>query len=136
MFDFEAVNIFVIIVEALLILTVLVMLVAEIFLSLNDIKGDAISVIIRGWAYSRSFFITLAWGIVTGHLFLGAKEPLLANNTISVVSVAALVAIVALIGHKLKKFKINPLRQLLLFLGGAVIGHFIWSMNDVLQVLP
>jgi hypothetical protein len=125
-------NVFIVIVEAILIIVILGMLILEIILSLNDIKGDAISVIIRGWAYSRNFFITLAWGIITGHLFLGSKSPLIADNALSVVTVALLACVAAIVGCKLKAVRISKLVQLTLFLVGAIIGHFIWSMNDVL----
>lgn len=125
-------NVFIVIVEAILIIVILGMLTLEIILSLNDIEGDAISVIIRGWAYSRNFFITLAWGIITGHLFLGSKSPLIADNALSVVTVALLACVAAIIGCKLKAVRISKLVQLTLFLVGAIIGHFIWSMNDVL----
>ena len=125
-------NVFIVIVEAILIIVILGMLTLEIILSLNDIEGDAISVIIRGWAYSRNFFITLAWGIITGHLFLGSKSPLIADNALSVVTVALLACVAAIIGCKLKAVRISKLVQLALFMVGAIIGHFIWSMNDVL----
>ena len=125
-------NVFIVIVEAILIIVILGMLTLEIILSLNDIEGDAISVIIRGWAYSRNFFITLAWGIITGHLFLGSKSPLIADNALSVVTVALLACVAAIIGCKIKAVRISKLVQLTLFLLGAIIGHFIWSMNDVL----
>lgn len=127
-------DIFVITVSAILIIVSLGMLILEIFLSLNDIEGDTISVIIRGWAFSRNFFITLAWGMVTGHLFLGSKSPIIEDNALSVVVVALLASVAALIGCKLKTFKINTVIQLILFVGGAIIGHFIWSMNDVLKI--
>lgn len=127
-------DIFVITVSAILIIVSLGMLILEIFLSLNDIEGDTISVIIREWAFSRNFFITLAWGMVTGHLFLGSKSPIIEDNTLSVVVVALLVSVAALVGCKLKTFKINTVIQLILFVGGAIIGHFIWSMNDVLKI--
>lgn len=127
-------DIFVITVSSILIIVSLGMLILEIFLSLNDIEGDTISVIIRGWAFSRNFFITLAWGMVTGHLFLGSKSPIIEDNALSVVVVALLASVAALIGCKLKTFKINTVIQLILFVGGAIIGHFIWSMNDVLKI--
>lgn len=127
-------DIFVITVSSILIIVSLGMLILEIFLSLNDIEGDTISVIIKGWAFSRNFFITLAWGMVTGHLFLGSKSPIIEDNTLSVVVVALLASVAALVGCKLKTFKINTVIQLILFVGGAIIGHFIWSMNDVLKI--
>jgi hypothetical protein len=127
-------DIFVFSVEALLIIVPLGMLVLEIFLSLNDIEGDTISGIIKDWAYSRSFFVTLAWGIITGHLFLGSKSPLITDNVLSVVVVALLVCVAIIIGCKLKSVKINRIVQIFLFVSGALIGHLCWSMNDV--VIP
>lgn len=126
-------NIFVISVQALLIIVIVVMIILEVFLSLNDIEGDTISGIIKNWAYSRSFFIMLAWGIVTGHLFLGSKTPLIANDTLSVIVVAVIVCVVVIIGRILKSVKISRVLQFILFIGGALIGHLIWSMNDVIN---
>lgn len=117
-------------VELILIIIPLAMLILESFLSFNNIKGDTISGIINRWAYGRSFFITLAWGIVTGHLFLGAQKPLLKDNTMSVVVVALLAVVAALIGCQMKWKKTNWLFQAIILISGAVIGHFIWSMND------
>lgn len=118
------------IVELILIVIPLSMIILEVFLSFNKIKGDTISGIISGWAYGKSFFITLAWGIVTGHLFLGAREPWLKDNTISVIVVAVLAIIAAVIGRKMKSKKITRLAQAGILVTGMIIGHFIWSMND------
>ena len=106
------------------------MIILETFLSFNNIKGDTISGIIHRWTYGKSFFIALAWGIVTGHLFLGSKSPLLKDNVLSVVAVALLVVTAALIGCQMKWNKTNRLFQAIMLVSGTVIGHFIWSMND------
>lgn len=121
---------YILIVELILIVIPLGMIILEIFLSFNKIKGDTISGILNRWAYGRSFFITLAWGIVTGHLFLGSKEPWLKNNVVSVLVVAALALIAYLIGRKLKSEKMNWLTQAAILVVGTIIGHFVWSMND------
>ena len=117
-------------VELILIFIPLGMIILEIFLSFNNIKGDTISGIINRWAYGKSFFITLTWGIVTGHLFLGSKKPLLEDNTISVIVVAVLALVAGLIGWKMKASKTNYLFQAALLLVGLVLGHLLWSMND------
>jgi hypothetical protein len=123
-------QIYITIVELILIVIPLSMIILEVFLSFNKIKGDTISGIVNGWAYGKGFFITLAWGIVTGHLFLGAKVPWLKDSTISVILVAVLAIIAALLGRKMKSKKITRLVQAGILVAGTIIGHFIWSMND------
>ena len=123
-------NIYVTTVEVILIVIPLSMIILEAFLSFNQIKGDTISGIIHRWAYGRSFFITLTWGIVTGHLFLGSKNPILKDNTISVIVVAVLALIAGLIGWKMKANRTNKLFQTTLLIVGLILGHLLWSMND------
>jgi len=123
-------NIYVTTVEVILIVIPLSMIILEAFLSFNQIKGDTISGIIHRWAYGRSFYITLTWGIVTGHLFLGSKNPILKDNTISVIVVAVLALIAGLIGWKMKANRTNKLFQATLLIVGLILGHLLWSMND------
>lgn len=117
-------------VELILIIIPLGMIILEAFLSFNKIKGDTISGIIHHWAYGRSFFITLTWGIVTGHLFLGSKNPILKDNTISVIVVAVLAIIAGLVGWKMKTNRTSKLIQAALLIVGLILGHLLWSMND------
>lgn len=123
-------QIYITIVEVVLIVITLAFLILEVILSLNNIEGDTISGIISEWAYGRNFFITFAWGIVTGHLFLGSKSPLLKDNVMSVVVVALLACIVVIVGCKRKSSNITRLFQAIILISGIVIGHFTWSMND------
>lgn len=117
-------------VELILIIIPLLMIILEVFLSFNDIKGDTISGIIHRWAYGKNYFITLMWGIVTGHLFLGSKNPILENNTVSVIVVALLALAVAILGWRVKFSKNNYIFQAALLIVGLVLGHLLWSMND------
>ena len=123
-------QIYISIVEVFLVAITLAILILEVFLSLNNIEGDTISGIINKWAYGRNFFITFAWGIVTGHLFLGAKNPLLKDNIMSVLVVVLLVCITVIIGCTRKSPKVTWVVQVILLISGAIIGHFTWSMND------
>ena len=123
-------NTYVIIAESILILVPLGMLILEGFLSFNNIKGDTISAILNGWASGKNFFILLAWGILTGHFFLGSKAPLIKDNTMSVVIVALLTVTAALIGCSMKWTKTSRLFQLAILIVGIIIGHLTWSMND------
>jgi hypothetical protein len=123
-------NTYVLIAESILLLVPLGMLILEAFLSFNNIKGDTISAILNKWAYGKSFFITLAWGIITGHFFLGSKAPIIKDNTMSVVIVALLAVTAALIGCSMKWKKTSRLFQLVMLITGMIIGHFAWSMND------
>ena len=123
-------HVYITIVELILIIIPLGMIILEVFLSFNNIKGDTISGIINRWAYGRSFFITLTWGIVTGHLFLGSKKPLLEDNTISVIVVAILAIVAGLIGWKMRAKRTTYLFQAALLIAGMLLGHLLWSMND------
>jgi hypothetical protein len=123
-------NVYVFIAESILILVPLGLLVLEAFLSFNKIKGDTISAILNGWAYGKNFFITLAWGVLTGHFFLGSKAPLIKDNSMSVLIVALLAVTAALIGCSMKWKKTNRLFQMAVLIAGMLIGHFMWSMND------
>ena len=117
-------------VELILIVIPLIMMALEAFLSFNDIKGDTISGIINRWAYGKNYFITLMWGIVTGHLFLGSKNPILEDNTVSVIVVAVLAIIAAILGWKIKFKRNNYIFQAALLIIGLALGHLLWSMND------
>jgi len=123
-------NVYVLVAESILLIIPLGMIILEGFLSFNNIKGDTITGILNGWAYGKNFFITLAWGILTGHFFLGSKVPLIKDNSMSVVIVALLAVTAALIGCSMKWKKTNWLFQLAVLITGTIIGHFIWSMND------
>lgn len=123
-------QIYITIVEVILIVITLSILILEVFLSLNNIEGDTISGIISEWAYGRNFFITFAWGIVTGHLFLGSKSPLIDDNFMSVLVVVILACITVIVGCKRKSAKVTWVIQAILLISGAIIGHFTWSMND------
>ena len=123
-------NIYILTAELVLLLVPVGMLILEVFLSFNNIKGDTISQTIQKWAYDKNYFITLAWGIVTGHLFLGSANPVLVDNTMSVVVVALLTVATALIGCATKLRGNHWLFQLCLLIAGTGIGHLIWSMND------
>lgn len=123
-------QIFFTIVEVILIVSILTFLILEVFLSFNDIEGDTVSGIVSEWAYGRNFFITFAWGVVTGHLFLGAKTPLLKDNVMSVLVVVILSCIVIIVGCKRKSDKVTWVIQAILLISGALVGHFTWSMND------
>ena len=113
-----------------IILTVVAILfILEIYLSLNNIPGDNVNYQIKDWAYGKYFFITFFWGIVSGHLFMGSDSPLMRNTTWSVVIVAILVLGVLIAGLRLKNLRVTQAFQLTLLALGAIVGHFIWSMN-------
>ena len=125
-------NPYVLVAESILIVVPVAMIILELFLSFNKVKGDTISGILTSWAYGKSFFITLSWGILTGHFFLGSKYPLIANNTISVVVIAVLLIVVGVFGPRLlKREKTTWMFQMAMLIAGTLIGHLLWSMNDL-----
>jgi len=123
-------NIYTIVSGAVLIIVPVGIIILEGFLSFNKTKGDTFTGIIHDWAYGKNFFITLAWGIVTGHLFLGSVKPVIKDNTMSVLVIAFLAVTAALIGCSMKRQKTNWLFQFLILIVGVIIGHLVWSMND------
>jgi len=119
-------------VGGLLVLALIIIVVLEVFLNFNDVEGDNMNIIIKNWVYSRYFFITFFWGVITGHLFLGSSEPLVRNTIVSVSIVAALSILLLILGIKIKSKVISQTIQLTLLILGILLGHFFWSMNDLL----
>jgi uncharacterized BrkB/YihY/UPF0761 family membrane protein len=113
----------------------------ELMASLNDIPGDNVNVIIRQYALDKYFFITMFFGICTGHLFLGTHDRVVdwsglfnsawGNRTWDMIFVIVICLICLLLGHlklfstqtKTKKF------QLIVFSLGVTLGHYFWSMK-------
>jgi hypothetical protein len=108
-----------------------ILVIMEILLSLNDIPGDNINYNVYKWTYSKYYVIPIIWGILAGHLFLGSIKPIITNNTISVAVVAGITLILFLLGHFTQKPKVNRILVSILLMAGAIIGHLIWSMNDL-----
>lgn len=111
----------------------------ELLASLNDIPGDNVNIIIRQYAMDKYFFITLFFGIVTGHLFLGTRTRVVdwmnlfqstwENRTWDMIFVIV-ACVIALILGQLKLFKTNSKKfQLIVFSIGVSLGHYFWSMK-------
>ena len=111
----------------------------ELLASLNDVPGDNVNVIIRQYALGKYFFITLFFGITTGHLFLGTNTRVVdwsslfnsvwSNRTWDLIFVISACLIALLLGH-LRLFKTKSKKfQLIVFSIGVSLGHFFWSMK-------
>lgn len=107
-----------------------ILILIEMFQNLNDVEGDNINYSIFKWTINRAFFIPFAWGVVMGHLFLGSMKPWIVNNTISVVIVAVMAALLGLFGEFKKTQTLGRSYMAVLIVLGAIVGHFLWSMND------
>ena len=101
----------------------------EFFLGSNDVKGDTIKVRIREWAYGKSFYITFLWGVLTGHFYFGAENPLIRKTEWSIVAIIIASILLILIG-KFVKIKITMKHQFILLIIGVLFGHFLFSMNS------
>ena len=99
---------------------------------------DSVNLVVRKWAYNKFYFITVFWGIMTSHLFLGSTATWLdcreigitfscdVFNVLVVAGISILLLIIGLFNKRTLKLK----AQIILFIVGMVIGHFVWSMNN------
>lgn len=122
-----------------IVLWIAALFLLELLASLNDIPGDNVNVIIRQYAFGKSFFITLFFGITTGHLFLGTHTRVVdwsglfnsvwGNRTWDMIFVI-FACVIALILGQFKLFKTNTKKfQLIVFSLGVILGHYFWSMK-------
>ncbi len=119
--------------------SVLLLFGLEILAKLNDIPNDNVNIIIRNAAFSKLYFITFAFGVVSGHLFLGVtfrwidcraiKIPINDCAIFDVIVIVLLNLFLLLTGFIFKFNTSRPLFHFSLFALGLFTGHFIWSMN-------
>lgn len=123
-----------------IIVSVLLLFGLEILAKLNDIPNDNVNIIIRNAAFSKLYFITFAFGVISGHLFLGVTFRWFDCDAYNIdmdcaifdVIVVALLNVIVLLTGLIFKFKTaHPLFHFALFTFGLFIGHYIWSMNVI-----
>lgn len=117
-----------VIIEKVLLWTICLLIVFDIYLYLNKAKGDTISYILKSWVYDKYFFITFLWGVLAGHFFLGTSDSLFEEPIWGLLIVLEITLILFIFGM-FCKIKIKPLVQALLLIFGVLIGHFFWSLN-------
>lgn len=117
-------------VPTILIALLIFLMGLEFFLSSNDIKGDTIKVRLREWAYSKSFYITFLWGVLTGHFFFGSENPIIRKTEWSIVAIVVASVFLLLIGKRIN-IKLTATHQLILLVFGVLFGHFLFSMNAI-----
>ena len=115
-------------IEQILIVIAALLVVFDVFLYLNDTKGDTISNIIKAWVFDKYFFLTFVWGVLAGHFFLGVEHSVLGNDWLGLGCIVIVVAVMAYLGIK-RGMRMNMRGQLLLLLFGAAFGHLFWSMS-------
>lgn len=106
------------------------LVIVEIFLSLNDIPGDNINLNLYKWATNKWYFITFMWGVIAGHLFLGSTQPWIAKNMYSVIIIGLITIALIIKGKYDKNESISQSTHMFLLVIGTLLGHFLWSMND------
>ncbi len=116
------------IVEYVLIFLIILIIIFDVILYKNDTKGDTISNIIRDWINGKYFFITFAWGVLAGHLFLGAKSDIINNEPIRLGILIGIIIILAIVGIIINK-RLKLFVQIILLVTGILAGHFLWSLN-------
>ncbi|APX99775.1 hypothetical protein CLV86_2044 [Lacinutrix venerupis] len=121
------------IVQIVIGITILFLILFNIYLYFNDVENDTVNFLIKRWAYHKYFFLTTAWGILGGHFFLGTEVPLLGPNAwLPVVLVVVLLIALLIIGLKQDKdFVMKRRIQLLLLILGVIYGHFFWSQRHL-----
>ena len=112
------------------ILVVVGLIVAvDLFLALNDVKGDTISEVLKGWAYRRFFVLTWAWGVLAGHLFLTKATPVFSPPG-NIWVLLGITAVVLGAGLSYKAVVGVPI-QLALLLAGMGAGYLLWPQSPV-----
>lgn len=121
------------IVQIVIAITIIFLMLFNMYLYFNDEKDDTVNFIIKKWAYNRYFFLPMAWGILGGHFFLGSQVPILGQNTwLPVVLVVVLLLAILFVGLKQPKdFVMKPSIQFLLLIIGVLYGHFFWSQRHL-----
>lgn len=107
-----------------------IMVVIDILLYINKVKGDTISNIIRDWVYGKAYFITFAWGVFTGHFFMGNGDWIGSIKTLPCLIILSFLLVALFVHAHFKKPVMKPQHQLILLVAGILYGHFFWSMND------
>ena len=127
------------VVAGVIVLSVLVLFIIEILAKLNKEPNDNVNELIRAWAYDKFYFITFAFGVIAGHLFLGITNRWFDCTTLGfpdrfcsifdVLVIAVLVLLVLATGLIFKYKSSNTVFHFLLLSAGLIAGHIIWSMN-------
>lgn len=108
-------------------------LLAEIVFNLNDIDNDTSNLIILEWSKDKLFFIPFALGAITGHLFLGTRNPVFKMESgMYPVFVLFGIAVIATVFGFTVKFKKSRLFLTGMLILGLLYGHFFWSMNYII----
>lgn len=123
-------------------LAVITLFILEIAAKLNDVPNDNVNIIIREWAYNKFYFITFFFGVVAGHLFLGGTSRLIDCKKLGlamecgifdVLVVAGLSLLLLIIGLIFQKKRTSKTFQVIIFVAGLLVGHFVWSMNHFVK---
>ena len=106
-----------------------VIVVVDLFLAMNDVRGDTISEVLKAWAYQRFFVLAWAWGVLAGHLFV-TRESALLSAPWNIWLLLGLTAALLAVGLGYKPLVPVP-AQVVLLLAGAAAGHYLWPQVPV-----
>jgi ACR3 family arsenite efflux pump ArsB len=115
-------------IEKTLLCLLAIIILFDIYLYLNETKGDTISNILKIWVYDKFFFITYIWGVLAGHFFLGSNRSIFNNSNWDLIIVLE-IALILLVFGMFFKVKVKSLGQIILLIIGVSVGHFFWSLN-------
>jgi hypothetical protein len=122
-------NRWVIFTQKFILVIVGVIVAVDLFLALNDVKGDTISEVIKGWAYRRFFVLSWAWGVLAGHLFLTRNAAVIATPW-NIWLLLGLSVLLVAVGIGYKGMVGVPIQAALLVLGVAA-GYLLWPQAPI-----
>lgn len=106
-------------------ISILVIIIVDIFLATDGIKGNTISEIIRNWSLHFSV-VSYSVGVLCTHWFgLNARGPLFGQPS-SAVFLGWSALVITIAGFILSRFDISIHPMIPLFLG-MIAGYFLWS---------
>lgn len=117
------------IIEKILLCLVGVTIAFDIYLYLNNSRGNTVSNILKSWVYDKFFFITYLWGVLAGHFFLGSDRSVFNNSKWDLIIILE-IALILLIFGAYFKIKVKTQGQIILLIIGLTVGHFFWSLNS------
>lgn len=106
-----------------------VIIVFDLFLALNDERGDTISEVMKEWAYRRFFVVTWAWGVLAGHLFLTHPAPVIAPPW-NIWLLLGLTVVLLGVGFGYRGI-VGVQVQLVLLVAGVIAGRLLWPQAPV-----
>ena len=117
-------------VGVVILFTIAILVILDIYLYANKIPGDTISHVIKELSFGRYFFLTFVWGVLGAHFFLGVNcpEDEVVSMLVGLAIIVGVAVVLLIIGITLQP-KIKNYHQIALLIFGGICGHYLWSLN-------